>query len=145
MADIRVRCSAVPDDGSNGVFWRDGMRYLRDKGEEQLIASLPGVADREKKFMADMDGPLGFTVMRVEREAREMSRLGPMDRERMLYTELEGILSRYSMPLDDFLSLLAKVMRDDAATQTEPTVKACLEGAAESLDMASLDWYASTK
>jgi hypothetical protein len=38
--DVRVRHTVVPDDGSDGVFWRAGERWLRDKGKEYRLLDL---------------------------------------------------------------------------------------------------------
>jgi len=40
MSNMRVRQIVVPDDGSDGVFWRAGERWLREHGREYRLLDL---------------------------------------------------------------------------------------------------------
>ena len=40
MPDVRIVWSIVSDDGSDGVFWRNGERWTRENGQEQRIKDL---------------------------------------------------------------------------------------------------------
>jgi hypothetical protein len=40
--DLRIKrtVTIVPDDGSDGFFWRNGERWLRERGKESRILDL---------------------------------------------------------------------------------------------------------
>lgn len=40
MPDMRARMMVVPDDGSDGVFWRAGERWLREDGIERRLLDI---------------------------------------------------------------------------------------------------------
>ena len=52
MSDVMIKCSVVPDDGSDGYFWRDGERWLRTSdGEEPVKNYAPNL---EARFMMNL-------------------------------------------------------------------------------------------
>ena len=40
MPDMRVIHLVVEDDGSDGIFWRNGERFLRERGVEKRLKNL---------------------------------------------------------------------------------------------------------
>ena len=36
----KVQMAIIPDDGGDGVFWRGGVRWLREAGKETPLATL---------------------------------------------------------------------------------------------------------
>jgi len=50
---VIVETKIIPDDGSDGIFWRNGKRYLREKGKEiPLIELAPHLEDQAMKQTA---------------------------------------------------------------------------------------------
>lgn len=46
-------CEVVPDDGLDGTFWRDGERWMRNKGEESRLLTL--APNLEAKMQMEID------------------------------------------------------------------------------------------
>jgi hypothetical protein len=68
MPDMKIvtTSSVIPDDGKDGIFWRDGIRWLRSTGKEvKLLDIAPHL---ESQFMMERK------FDEITREALESSR-----------------------------------------------------------------------
>lgn len=68
MNDFRVVSRVEPDDRSDGVFWRDGERWLRERGREQRMRDIAPQA--EALYLAALTTWRGDQKAREAREAR---------------------------------------------------------------------------
>lgn len=73
--NFRVKTSVVLDDGSDGIFWKDGMQYSREHGRETPMS---GIAPHlTEKMMIEIEY---FPYLRrFEKEAMLLS-MKPMAR-----------------------------------------------------------------
>ena len=60
MGSVRVKSILITDDGvTDGIFWRDGFRYLRERGKETRLIDL--APHLESHYMIEIE--LGTAAM----------------------------------------------------------------------------------
>lgn len=67
------------------------------------------------------------------------------DEQRALFVAVDDVLRRHSSCFEDLCDTYAAAFRLDAGQEPHESVKGLLLSAADSLDDAGMDWYASTK
>lgn len=148
MADVRITHSVVPDDGKdNGIFWRDGIRWLREGKRESPIGAL--APEREEQFMKHMDSEMGRIGMKQEHAARDASLKPLLSRSESVALEVAGICYRWQMGVDELIDLMGRhiaAKADELLTdERRQSIMFQLRDAADKMSAASVHYYQATE